>query len=532
MTGTDSPGDLDPSVAAERPPLRAGCIAIAAVVAVSRWLVAWPSSDDLLHSLADEVLLYPLAIDSVLPGTYRADSWLQLAEQVFAPAYSALCGPLIAALESPVRASWWISVVTGGVFILGAWRLLRALGRGPIAGTALVLLSAIPLFWTAAVGPGSALPRDVLHALLPWLLCAVWSEPARRPRVMLAIGLVLGVATNIHPLNGVHIGLLLGLLALCPPDDVGQRLRRAASLTTGFLVGAAPFVLRYMQYPRSGRPDAAVMDLRVPGMNLPPLAASVEAWAPALGIGIVALLLWRSTDGRRRLGIALVVCGFVGVVGERVGMVFPSLSQLQLGRFVRMSWLIGLVAMAGAVEVAVVSRRARHVVAVAMLVAVSLSAVVWTPWLRRGARALLGRAPPPAALSPDRPRSGELTGRSAADRLDYLALCRWTRDELPSDARVIVPPEDYSHFRLYARRSIVVSRKDGGFAATFLGARGTEWLREYRAVVSLYKTADTEGFATLAEASGATHLLAEREDPALRFPVAHETRRFVLYNLR
>ncbi len=506
-------------------------LAAGLVVAALRWIVEWPTADEIFHSLADEVLLFALALRWADPGLFPGDTWLDLAEQVFAPAYSLLVAPIVAAADSPARAGWAISIASGALFFTGLWALFRQLARHPVAFVACALLAATPLFEDAAVGPRDALPRDLLFGLLPWLLAALWSPTCRAPLRAGLLGLGLGVAANVHPLTGLHYALLAALLLGGEPGAVPERIRRVASLAVGTALGALPFVLRFLAYPRSGRPDPAVMELRVPGLVAPSLAASFETWLPIVALAVVTLAAWRRSPERRRLAVALTVVVAVGVLGERMGSVAPQLGQLQLGRFSRVGAFVALVSTAALIDRAW-GDRTRAIRALAcVLVALALTGSLWRPLMHRAARSVLGRTPPPPGLAPSRARAGDLTGRSVDERRAYVALTRWCREHLPVGARVIVPPEDYSHFRTMARRSVTACRKDGGFAVTFLGERGGEWLDEYRMAVDVYRDSEPGAFEAWAHRDSATHVLIDDPGTALPFVVAARFGRFSLYEL-
>ena len=46
---------------------------------------------------------------------------------------------------------------------------------------------------------------------------------------------------------------------------------------------------------------------------------------------------------------------------------------------------------------------------------------------------------------------------------EFLALAEWTRERTPREALFLVPPDSFAPFRLYARRSVVVTLKEGTF---------------------------------------------------------------------
>jgi hypothetical protein len=85
-------------------------------------------------------------------------------------------------------------------------------------------------------------------------------------------------------------------------------------------------------------------------------------------------------------------------------------------------------------------------------------------------------------------------GRAAA----FLDVCAWFRKvtELAGSSPdrphplVAVPPEDWGAFRAYSGCGAVVTRKEGGFALSFLGGRGNDWFQEYREAVQAWGADD------------------------------------------
>jgi hypothetical protein len=74
-----------------------------------------------------------------------------------------------------------------------------------------------------------------------------------------------------------------------------------------------------------------------------------------------------------------------------------------------------------------------------------------------------------------------------------------------------VPPEDFGAFRAYAGRGVVVTRKEGGFALSFLGGVGAEWFEEYAAIVRAFDDPDPAVLPAVAGAAGATFAVLDGE---------------------
>ncbi|MHC4861324.1 MAG: DUF6798 domain-containing protein, partial [Planctomycetota bacterium] len=178
---------------------------------------------------------------------------------------------------------------------------------------------------------------------------------------------------------------------------------------------------------------------------------------------------------------------------------------------------------------AVRSRRRVWIAAAAASIALLALLPVQSRLFERSARRLLGRPPPRQRVAPKRPRGTNLAARSPDARRSFLEVGRWCRAETPRDAVFLVPPEEFAPFRLYARRSVVVTRKEGGFAVTFLGEEGGRWADLYRRVSAAYARSDTAEILALARERHADYVLAELPWNALDLPVAFRSGPFVVH---
>jgi hypothetical protein len=93
----------------------------------------------------------------------------------------------------------------------------------------------------------------------------------------------------------------------------------------------------------------------------------------------------------------------------------------------------------------------------------------------------------------------------------FADLCRAARSASGPGERFLVPPEDFGAFRAYAGRGVVVTRKEGGFALSFLGGLGAEWFSEYARAVAAYADPDPAARRRLAEEASATYAVLDGE---------------------
>lgn len=509
----------------------AAALAIAAAV--------WNASTrrgQLCGPVEDETLLVPLALKQAGLATYAADTWLARVGPVFSVPYSWLLGHLLAAVDDPVVALRWLALPFHAVFLAGVWRLgERIAGRG--AGPLAAVLCALPPVAAFVLAPGAALPRDLVFALVPWFVVA--SDAVRGRAGGTVLWFALGVVANLHPLTALHAAMWLAVMDLAR-DHSPAALRPLATRGLGFVAGASPYIAQYLSRPAaSGAVDEAVYSWRLgpmAGETWGPWATRME---PLLWLAAAAAVL---VSAARRDDVRIprwfVVGGAAALVlaaiGPIAGGAVAPLRPFQFARFERFADLAAIVVLAGGALAAWRARRQVALAGAAVLAAVAL----WGPDvlgddagrgpLGRAGRAIDRRAgvppvpPPPAELA----SRGSVDPTSAADRDDFLAVCRFAREATDAGALFLVPPENWGPFRVYARRSAVVTRKEGGAALSFLGGAGMQWFRDYEKAVAAYAGG---GAAALAASGRADYVVL---DDASEGPSAFRSGRFVVISLR
>lgn len=539
----------------ERPPLRP---APKAAWAGAPWaagvLVAFAASvvhsalnaDQVLHGLSDEALLVPLGLRTVGAAPYAGDTWLATAAGVFSIPYSWLVGLATRSAEDPVLALRLMAAPFLAVFLAGVWKLAARVGGSAAAARLALALTVAPVLLAEpalaahlgvfapalhgslaemTLAPGAALPRDLVFAFFPLLWAAGSGLFDRGGLVMALAGLVAGLLANVHPLTALHTAGLLLLTGLWERHDAGGFARFGAAVL-GFLLGAAPFLAQYLSYPSlPGSPAPELLRWRIDGIG----GESLQHWAdrvePLIWLWLGMLVLLRAagterTQGETRLLRGAVVATVVAAAGPLVTNSVPALQGLQPDRFGRFAAVLMVVLGARLALLAWRGQAGRLVAtgAVALLCVAFVGpaavrvvrgggdrgpfgTVVRKLVRDTGAAAARPSLPPGlvARTTPGDPSSP----RDPAATADFLDVCRFARTDAPDDALFLVPPEEFGAFRVYARRGVVVTRKEGGFALSFLGGRGTEWFEQYARVVRTYAGGTDDDWASLAGDSGA-----------------------------
>jgi len=471
-----------------------GAALVVALVAAA--IHAARNRGEVLAPLSDESLLLPIALRQAHPSLYAGDSWLATTAGVFSVPYSWIVATLLSFIDDPVVAMRVLSIPAHVVLLAGTWRLVERIADRHAAVVA-TLLVALPPCSPLVFAPGAALPRDLVFAALPWLVLALLDATRTRGIVVFA---ALGVLANLHPLTALHFAVLClgcGLLV----DRTMRGLVETTIRGLAFAVGAAPYVVQYLGRPIAvGDVDPTVYAWRLPGMA----GESVGAWALRM-----EPLLWMTLAAEialivaRRRGFApprpvlagFVVAFVVAAGGPTLGRFVPPLRALQFGRFERIADFFSLVVFASCVAALLRTRAFVAAVAASAVYAASLvQGCAFDDSAPHGPIARLGRlvdrrkgVPPTTPAPEDLLRRADVVDpTSPTNREAFLAVCRFAREKTPEDARFLVPPEQWAPFRVYARRGVVVTRKEGGAALSFLGAKGMDWYRSYASAVATY----------------------------------------------
>lgn len=509
-----------------------------ALAAHAIWRATGPEGGRLLHGLADESLLLPLAMDAADPAAFAADSWLGECRAVFSPVYSRIVAAALPLFADPVDALAALALPFHAAFLAGCFAVADRVAGRPAAWTATIASATIPFVsayaWGAEGGwplvAAAALPRDLVFAALPWvwLLRERFAGGGVAPRAVPA--LLLGLLANVHPLTAVHAFGAFVLLDAWDAIAARGAVRGATGAPTGvravaasaaasvvagvvaFTIGAVPYLVQYAQFPATpGAAAPEVLAWRVAGIGVDTLAGWTRRMEPALWCLAADALLHAGRDDaavrplRRLAWIAAVLAAF----GPVAQMVIPG---IQTARLVRVAeWAVVLTAAARLTGPVPPVRGAASLVCLAFAAASPALArpVTGAPrggleWVARRVEVRTGLASPAPAGSPaperDRPEEPSTDPRLAAA---FRAVCAdAARLSAPGD-RFLVPPETFGSFRVYAGRPVSVTLKEGGAMLSFLGGKGALWFEDYCGEVRVRAQGEPADWAALAGRKGA-----------------------------
>ncbi len=327
-----------------------------------------------------------------------------------------------------------------------AWRgIVRQLGGDNVA----YLLSVV-LYALCAAGTGlgmyqffqdsSLLPSNIANVAMLW---AIWMWLGRR---YLLAGASFGVAGVFH-LNHALIGIPLWLMLL----GIEWKKERTRSLVIALLIGLIPSAINIglaasMKLSRSGAMPLEqfvqlYVRLRHPH-HYDPSSWPIGIWLATL---IPAAMGYALLHGRvRRIFLFMLGLNVLALIGAGIWYVSETLIQMSLYRFSIYVQLLGCIA--GGIWLCRLENR----------------------WWRPMQTAIVGCAAIILACVLFGPFFGVF--RASEDDQAYLKLCRWSQQNLPRDAVLLVPPDEES-MRLVGRRAIVVNFK----CVPQLSAELAEW---------------------------------------------------------
>lgn len=288
-----------------------------------------------------------IAINLMVVKSFHPD-WFQ-GDPLYGPDYYRYYTPVFVGLQTSLARLWGEDPVAalrvlfwpvGLLFLVGHYALFRWLTGHPVAAglgalSAMTVRNALGGEYWGFGGLDSVQPRLIAQGLIPVLTLAFlrW----RSQRGVPGFFLLAGGLTNLHPVSGFHLAQVTALTHLWL-----ARFRRRAwgEVAVGaglFIVGALPFILRYLPG-KENLADPALLaavrealDYRFDYLFLPQrLDALVSvAFHAALPAG---LLLWLRRRGcrpeeLRTLGLLGAVALLAGFAGTAVIQVFGALTD-------------------------------------------------------------------------------------------------------------------------------------------------------------------------------------------------------------
>jgi len=498
-----------------------------------RYWLAW---DRFVEGTLDDAIWIPLIMRWSDATLFTRDPFVPSVLPVFPAAYLGLTAPVLGASGDPGTFLLVVSSLLLLVYATGTYRLVWVVTGHRAAALLVALVSLRGNTDVSGTGwgvfLGTAPPRSFLFAATPWIVAGLVRAGRARWRLALTGGL-LGLLGNIHPLSAGHLYLLAatGIAVRGAPG----RLRGVAGLSLGFGAGMLPYLTQWLMRADVSALPMEILRFRAAPQTFPPLAAVLEGLLVTyVLVTVLAGAGWwcarRRGDGERAalmawLGLSALAWA---AIGPPVAYVVPRLFAVHLLRMSGYVFLFALV-LTGFVlrELLVAPGRGRTVAASVLAAALFLTAGggrvgevrEWLTGERLRARAaVLGADVLPKTYGmPDKPA--------------FLELAAWARTQTPPDALFLGPPDAFPSFRVYARRALFVTFKDGA-VTVFSGRLARSWYDRFRAAVELYQRFRRDDVVAFARRHGIRYVIRLRSPagPA-DLPVVYENRAFQVYEI-
>jgi len=451
----------------------------------------------------------------------------------FPTVYAALMGWLLRVWPDPGTVLLVVSSVLLLVYAAGVYRLVVTVVDHRGAALLIALVAFRVTFDLTGTGwgifVGNAPPRSFVFAAVPWVL-AWFLGAARSPSRLMVLGVVLGVLANVHPLSVLHVALMLaGALLL----DPGRRRLRVAALGSGVAAGLSPYLVQWARVRDVTPLPMEIVRFRADPQSFPAWStvgtSLLTSYLPLVVLALAGLWVSRAwhREPTRWLSRLLACVAVASAAGPLLTLAWPRLFAVHLLRMSGYAFLLLLV-LAALLLGRALSRRswagtlAGGALAAFLLLtagATRIADLVPADWGRRVSVAATDVLPATTGI----PAGG--------DRESFVDLCRWAALHTPADALFLSPPGAWASFRLYARRSLYTTFKDGA-VTVFSGARAIEWFEREGQTQRLYEPAHRRELPAFAAAHGADYVIQPRADAPLDLPVAYENRAFRVHRVR
>lgn len=417
-------------------------------------------------------------------------------------------------------------VFVGGIYFL-ALRLSSSSGTAFIVALITIGAGELPGFDYGAWGfipVNKVVAGAIIRALTPFtlLLFLHW----RDHRKIMLLFLILGLLAAINPISLILAGGLITVMLF-------ERKGRVLSAIISLVIGSLPFFIRYLPTGALSTPnDLKLVEYRTPGALRPDAHEVIEnaffLFLPAI-FGLAGFLR------KRRIGLVdndwfLIHFFAATLLIASAGLLsafFPFLLRLHLLRSFQYIYL-GLIFYSGILIYSLLKQKGRPF----KLFGGLALAVFFLPWPNAAYRLVsYARDKTSPSLQVSGYEETEPAVMPEHDWGSFYGLCAWCKENTSVGARFIVPPDDFSIFRVYARRGVVVTPKDGACVQISRDC-GSEWLARYKEIQQLYANLSQGGILVAAKKYNAGFIVVEGEAKGVALPVAFKNRRYTVYSIR
>jgi len=420
------------------------------------------------------------------------------------------------------------------IFLAGVYLLAGYLFQSRIVGMFCALASICPLpanggliwgFWQ-----GGVIPHNLGVTLAPY--CALLFFFTKSKGKTYLTYLVMGFLTNIYPLAFFHLALVFGLAELLE-ERSAQTLKRLSFSAFLFTLGALPSLYQAFTITVNigGVAERVFFEQAIQRRYSYLMVESVAKFFRLTNrylifLALGALCFWVRRRWfhvilpQERIYTCFIIAALIFVViGMGVENMTNVLRHYFLSRISAYSYIWILPQIMG-MTFLLLKRKGIQNYLIALLI-LSFTIFGRSYYINLFRLALQGNYHPV-----------NIYLEAPVDE-DYLAMCRWVKENTPCDAYFIVHPDRFSsYFRIYAERGILVTYKDGGHGL-LASEKMVAWWDLYNRVKGAYRAGDEQVFGELQKEFKADHLICDRGFPLqLSFPVVYDKGNFVIYKMR
>jgi hypothetical protein len=486
------------------------------------------------------------------PSLYQNDPVIPSRARDFPTVFYALLPDNWESLKNVGTTYVTLGLLFGVLFGVGIYLLIHEVFGGADLAVLVALIAMLanrglmqtPCGW----GVRLITPRFAVMGLSPLLLWLYWRWRDSW-RVAIVFG-ALGLLLLVHPRFSVYPATLLGIGLLLQERPSVLHWARVALRVSPFV----PFlvVIIWLAFARLGAEamgggGGASVELSPydfpAGLLRQLFFSSVDAAVP-LCLGVAGWVSRQQNSGIRReereglltftlLPIAVYAATWLGVQWA------PALETLHCKRFLTWAYLVpygyGASWILDQWQQGSMGRRLLAVAGLASLLVVTSGGVRATLLddsvvYRRMVSTVYDR------FAPQDTREGHdvvLADAGQAADIDedwqaFYKLCAWARLSTDKDAVFVIPPRNFSLFRLYSQRSLYTMARNITIGSLYASGGEVVWER-YQAATAAYAKRTSEAFEKLDDLGRTDYVVVEKEKLALDLPVVYENRRYRVY---
>lgn len=505
-----------------------GVICLLWALFVIRYWVFWdgfiaPSSDDTWH--------IPWALKLLDPELYQKDFFLNEAFRIFPkPIFYFLSRLLF--LFKDIRITYlFISSSLLLFFLITSYIFIYQVSKVRSVSLLISLLFIRPRDSFGGTGwgiyLGSAEPRSFFLAITPLLLW-YFLKNYNSPKKLFLLFIAIGSLTNIHPLSALHLTLLLCIIMLWMDNFGTTSLKNISVAVSGFSLGASWYLFQYANFQLS-LPPADIINYRFAYLAVPSfynfLAFGFNNFAIPLSFAFMGLFF--KTYPSMDKTFLLVKKGFFTSIILTLSVILAQIyPKYLIYQVMRVSGYIYFFAFTLGSMCLVKLKKRETLSAYAFIIFIFFVLLIFTDFksnLFRFHKVVKGDIASQMVLS-------KQNIYQTAYKNAFWDLCNWTVNNTPKNSLFLVPPDGFNSFRIYSKRGIVVSFKDGG-AGIYNKAFAVNWYEVYQQVKRLYITKNVDALNSLMTKKGVDFVVDYRQGQIWALPITYKNDYYIVYSL-